>query len=377
MRRSDVVVVGGGLIGLSVALAAARRGMSVTVLEAETAGRHASSATAGGVRSLNRDPAEIGLARAALPLWERAAADLGRDVGFVRSGQIRVAEDAAALAALERRAAMTRALGHRHEELIGPDTLRNLEPGIAGHCLGALVVRDDGFADPLRTLHAYRAAACAAGAELREGVPATALVPFGADLVVTTGRGETRAQAVVNAAGAWGGALAEAAGEAVPTTARALQMCVTAPLPPFVRAVLGSQGRKLSLKQFAAGHAIIGGAHEGTIDAAARTGRPLPARVAANLVTAANLFPRLREARIVRTWAGIEGWTADGLPVIGPSRTVPGLLHAFGFSGHGFALAPLIGPLLADIIAGEVVSPLLDPFAVDRFPARQTEHSNA
>ena len=357
----DLLVVGGGLIGLSVALAARGRGMSVTVLEREGVGRHASSASAGGVRSLNRHPAEIPLARAALPLWDELAARLGRDCGFRRTGQVRVALDAAGLEALEARAALARSLGHEHERMVGRGTLAARIPALSRACLGALAVEDDGFADPLATVHAYRAAVLRAGVEIREGVAVRAVGGGGAE----TDRGEVRAGRVVNAAGAWGGALAP---EAVPIRAAALQMTVTAPVEPFVSPVLGAQGRKLSLKQTGAGAVVIGGGFEGRVDEAARRGRPDPALAAENLRNAVALFPHLAGARILRMWAGLEGMVADGLPVLGPSR-VPGLVYAFGFSAHGFALAPLVGPLVADMLEGRPTNLPLAPFAPGRFEA--------
>ena len=356
--RPDLLVVGGGLIGLSVALAARGRGMSVLVLERETVGRHASFASAGGVRSLNRHPAEIPLVRAALPLWDELAARLGRDVGFRRSGQLRVAEDAAALEALEARAARTRALGHDHERIVARAELALRLSALAPHCVGALAVDDDGFADPLATTHAYRAAVIREDVEIREGAAVEALD----GTTALTDRGELQAGAVVNAAGAWGGALAP---EAVPIRAVALQMTVTAPVPPFVGPVVGAEGRKLSLKQTAAGAVVIGGGFEGRVEAA-RRGRIDRARAAENLANAARLFPGLATARVVRMWAGIEGMVADGLPVLGSSR-VPGLIHAFGFSAHGFALAPLVGLLVADMLEGRPTNLPLAPFAPDRF----------
>jgi sarcosine oxidase subunit beta len=358
--RPDVVVVGGGLVGLSVALAARGRGMEVLLLERESVGRHASSASAGGVRSLNRHPAEIPLARAALPLWDELALRLGRDVGFRRSGQVRVAEDAAALEALEARAARVHALGHEHERMIGRRALARRIPALAPHCLGALVVDDDGFADPLAAIHGHREAALREGVAIREGVAVRALDGRAA----LTDQGEIAAGAVVNAAGAWGGALAP---EEVPIRTAALQMTVTAPVAPFVEPVLGTEGRRLSLKQSAAGAVVIGGGHEGRVDEAARRGRPDPTLAARNLAAAVSLFPHLAEARILRMWTGLEGMVADGLPVLGPSRQAPGLVHAFGFSAHGFALAPLVGPLVADMLEGRATNLPVAPFAPDRF----------
>lgn len=362
MSGADLVVIGGGLIGLAIATEAARHRMAVRVLERESVGRHAASASAGGVRSLMRDPAEIGLARAALPLWAGLAERLGSDCGFAVSGQIRVAEDAAAVAALERRAALVRDLGWSHEELIGANALRQIEPALAQHVQGALVVRDDGFADPLRTIHAWRRAACALGVTIEEG---RAVLGVGPGPTVETEEGPIPARAVVNAAGAWGAEIAAGAGEPVPMSPEALQMLVTTPVPRFVQGVILSEGHKLSLKQMAGGHVVIGGGHLGWIEE--RVGRPLPRAIAASLATATRLFPGLAEARLARSWAGIEGIVEDHLPVIGPSRTIPGLFHAFGFSGHGFALSPLIGRLVADTLHGQEPGHALDAFAIGRF----------
>jgi len=373
-QGTDLVVVGGGLIGLSIALAAARGGRQVRLLEAEHVGRHASSASAGGVRSLNRHPAEIALVRAALPLWVGLAGDLGADVGFSSSGQMRVAEDEAALAALKARAALTRDLGFSHEVLQDRAGLFAREPQIAAHCLGALSVTDDGFADPLATVRAYRGAALRAGVDIRQGVAVRAIMP---GITLDTTAGEMQAGAVVNAAGAWGAQLAAMVGETAPVEARGLQMSVTAPLPPFMNGVIGSEGRKLSLKQMGNGTVVIGGAYQGRVEDVARVARPVQARVAANVATAARLFPPLAQARIVRSWAGLEGWSADGLPVIGPSGTVPGLIHAFGFCGHGFALVPLVGPLVAQMLDGRMPSQSLTGFGISRFHEKMKDIQHA
>ena len=367
-RHPDMAVIGGGLIGLSTAIAAARAGLSVTLLEARTCGRHASSASAGGVRSLNRHPAEIALARSALELWRRAPELFGDHCGFAQSSQVRVAEDEAALDGLRARLARVEGLGWRHERLIGRDELYRRVPALADHCFGALVVEDDGFADPLRAVHAFRRTALGLGVTIVENAPVESIAADGDGVALGLADGSgRRAGVAVNCAGAWGAGLAASVGEPVPVRAVALQMAVTEPVPAFVAPVIGTHGRKLSLKQSEVGTVVIGGGFEGRADLDTGDSDLSFAGVARNMANAVRLFPVLAGARVVRTWAGIEGIARDDLPILGPSRTVPGLIHAFGFSGHGFALCPLIGQIVADVAAGRQHGFDLTPFAVDRF----------
>jgi sarcosine oxidase subunit beta len=365
---ADLIVVGAGLIGLSTAVHAARAGLRVTVLERDWPGRHASGANAGGVRSLNRHDAEIPLARAALRLWRDLADLVGDNGSFVASGQIRVAETVEQTQTLQARVARLRAMGYDHERWIDPDELHTRLPAIAPHCTAAIVVDDDGHADPQRTTRAFAAAALRLGVTIENGTAVRRIEPSGGDMAVVTAARRLTAPMVVNAGGAWGAALAAPLGDAVPLEPAALQMLVTDRLPPFVRPVVGSAGRKLSFKQVATGQVVIGGGFTGRVELA--TGRSTldHAALAANVQNARTLFPApLADARILRAWAGIEGVTADGLPVIDKSPAHPGLVHAFGFSAHGFALAPLVGRLVTDLLLARPSNLDLTPFALARF----------
>jgi sarcosine oxidase, subunit beta len=366
--KAELIVVGGGLMGLATALHAAQAGLDVTILERDWPGRHASGANAGGVRSLNRHDAEIPLARAALAIWRELEDLVGDTGGFLASGQVRVAEDAAQAAELQARVARLEAMGYDHERWIGGAELQARIPALAPHCTGAIVVDDDGHADPHRTTRAFAAAVRRQGVRVITGTPVSRIECDGPDLAVVTPTGRMTAAMVVNAAGAWGADLAESVGDHVPLTAAALQMLVTDRLPTFVRPVVGSAGRKLSFKQLPTGQVVIGGGFEGSADSA--TGRSTldHAGLARNVANARALFPEpLDRARIIRAWAGIEGVTADGLPVIDRSSAHQGLVHAFGFSAHGFALSPLVGRLVTDLLLNRPSNLDLAPFALDRF----------
>ncbi len=112
---------------------------------------------------------------------------------------------------------------------------------------------------------------------------------------------------------------------------------------------------------------IVGGGYRARGDPARETSRLDLAGLHAGAMTAVGLFPRLRDVAVLRCWAGFEGRTPDELPVIGPGRTGEGVFHAFGFSGHGFQLAPVVGRILAELIVEGATDLPIEPFRIDRF----------
>jgi sarcosine oxidase subunit beta len=368
-RTADVVIIGAGIQGCSAALHCQQRGLSVIVVEKDHAGRHASGVNAGGVRRLNRHPAEIPLSSASMQIWHGIEDLLGDDCGFHISGQVRVAETPDDLETLKARAQQVRDLGFIHEEMIGRDELYELVPALAPHCLGALIARDDGFASPARTTNAFRRRASQLGVVFLEGCRADP--PRRRDAVwdVPTTEGAVQAEFVINSTGAWGGAIAAALGEPVPIEPVAPMMMITDRLPPFITPVVGSASRYISFKQLPNGTALIGGGRLGTADPSRNIARLDLPGLQMMAETARDLFPIMQKTRVVRCWAGIEGHMTDGIPVIGPSSTEPGIYHAFGFSSHGFQLGPVIGRILAELITeGHSTLPIA-PFSIARFVA--------
>lgn len=348
-READVVIVGGGLHGCSAALQLALRGQKVIVLERQHIGRHSSGINAGGVRTLGRHASEIPLSVIGMDLWRNAMDLVGDDCGYVECGQIRIAETAEELAKLEARSWATRQLGYAHEEVIDAAETRRLLPALAAECAGALVVRTDGAADPYRTTAAFGARARELGVEIVEGAGVTSLERKGDRWVVRAGGADYRAPVVVNAAGAWAAGLARLVGDDIPLKTRASMMIVTERLPIFVTPVVSAVGRKLSFKQTPAGTVLIGGGQQGRVNLEREQGFVDVINLAKSAGAAAALFPQVRNVRIVRSWCGIEAETPDAIPVIGLSPNAPGLVHAFGYSGHGFQLGPICGVAVADL----------------------------
>jgi sarcosine oxidase, subunit beta len=364
---ADVIVIGGGIHGCSTALHLALRGLKPIVLEKDYAGRHASGVNAGGVRQLARHIAEIPLSIASMELWQRIEELVGDDCGFACHGTVLVAESEAELASFRARVDDLSLRGFTHEELVDRAELKRLVPAVADHCPGGVVSRTDGAADPFRTTQAFRRRAIERGAEILEGVVVTGLARNGSVWRVESSAGAFEAPRVVNAAGAWADRIAAMLGEPVPLEAMAPMLMVTSRLPAFIAPVVILRSRKLSFKQLANGTVVIGGGHL-AVPYRDRNETVLNwARLAESARTVWELFPVMREATIVRGWAGIEARMPDEIPVIGPSSTSEGVYHQFGFCGHGFQLGPGTGAAMAELVATGATNVPLGPLGISRF----------
>lgn len=366
---ADVCVIGGGLHGCSAALHLARRGKRVVVIESHYPGRFASGVNAGGVRRLSRDLAEIPLAEASLEIWNNIQALVDDDCDFHACGQLKIAESDEDMAKLEVRAREVRELGYDHEQPIGRDRLREIVPDVHPRAVGGLWCAGDGAADPMRTTKAFYNKARAEGVLFRLGERVTGLQRANDQWRVTTDKGAVTAGHILNCAGAWGDRIAEMLGDRVPLETHALTMMVTERVRPFLTPVCGLASRKLSFKQTTSGTLLIGGAHLGYADRDAGVAEPDPRKMAMSAATVSDAFPIVRHVRVARSWAGLEGVTPDRIPVIGPSDASPGAWHAFGFSAHGFQLAPVVGRIMAELIVDGRTNLPVEPFRVGRFPA--------
>jgi sarcosine oxidase subunit beta len=366
-------VIGGGLHGCSAALHLAKRGARVAVLEKNHVARHASGVNAGGVRRLGRHLAEVPLSVASMELWHRIGDLVDDDCGFERNGQVKVAESAAEFDELRARVEELNRHGFTHEELVDAAELRRLVPAISEHCVGGIVSRDDGAANPYRTTFAFKRKAETSGVRFLEETPVARVERAGSGWRVTTAAGEPHeAAVVVNCAGAWADRIAAQLGEAVALEPIAPMLMITTPVRPFLKPVIGATRRPLSFKQFANGTVLIGGGYRGTPERD-RDWTDLDfAGLATSARTVWDLFPVMREAEIVRAWAGIEGRMPDDIPVIGPSSTSEGVFHAFGFSAHGFQLGPIVGSIIAELATSGRTNLPIAAFRIDRFARPST-----
>jgi len=363
---ADVAIVGGGTAGCSTALHLRARGARVVLLERGSCGGQASGVNYGGVRQQGRDLAELPLARRSREMWGRLAEIVGSDCEFVASGHVKLARTEADMAELEAYREAVRPHG-LELELLGRDALRARYPFLGDAAFGGSLCAEDGAANPRLVAPAFAHAARAAGADIREHAPVTTIERDGARFRLRTAGGiEVSAATLVNVAGAWGHEIAARFGEAVPEDVVAPNMCVTEPVPYFMVPNFGVCGGGFYVRQIPRGNVIFGGGR-GIAERDRLRAYPVAASSLESSRQTIALVPRLRHAQIIRTWTGIEGIMPDVLPVVGPSRTTPGLFHAFGFSGHGFQLGPAMGAVLCELILdGATLTPIA-AFDIGRF----------
>ncbi len=381
MYASEVLVIGGGVIGSSIAYHLARERRQVLVVErADIATEPAASwASAGGVRRQGRDPAEAALAIEAIARWPTLEEELDSDVRCRQDGNLLLAENDAEAERLVTFVQQQHAMGFADVRLVNRDEVRALVPGIGAQVIAGSYSPADGQADPALTTRAFAAAAQRLGAIYWTQTTCHALLTSGSQVTgARTSRADVVAEKVVLAAGAWSDELAATVGLRLPIRMRALQMLRSTPAPlNTLRPVVSALSRALSLKQLNDGAFLLGGGWPGDVTADRRGYTLRSASVEGNWAGACSILPAVGLQQIERAWCGLEAISLDGIPFIGRVSGVEGLTVAVGFSGHGFALAPAVGRAVADQLAGKPVPELdgLSSERISRIPAKQLEAS--
>jgi sarcosine oxidase subunit beta len=368
VERADVVIVGGGIVGASIAYHLAARGVrDVVVLERDELGGGSTTRNAGGVRLQFSTEINVLLSLRSLPRIERFAEEMGIDPHLRQVGYLFLITEERDVAPFEKSLAMQKRLGVPVQRL-DASGVHQLFPELRVDDLRfATLCMRDGYCDPTSLLNGYVARAREKGATFREHEPAIAITRE-ADRVtaVRTAEGEIACATVVNAAGAWAAEVGQLAGIDIPIRPLRRQIFVTDPVPGLDRDFPLTVEFASSLYF----HRESGGVLMGMADPTDGPGFDasvnwdfLPTLVERALYR----LPILERAKVKTGWAGFYEDTPDKHPIIGAVPGLAGFLCAAGFSGHGIMHAPAAGEAIAELIVDGRSSLDVTPLAYDRF----------
>jgi len=415
-RSADVVIIGGGIAGVSTLLALAEQGVSAVLVEKGRLAGEQSSRNWGFCRTQGRDQAEVPLALESLRQWDRMDERVGGDVGFTRAGACYLCETPAEVSAYE--AWLESVMPWQvQSRILSPDEVDAVLPGSSRRWAGALYTPNDGRAEPQRAVPLMAQAARRLGAVIVVNCAARGVETKGGRVSgVITERGLIACDATVLAGGAWSRLFCGNMGVDFPQLKILGSVMRTEPLegPPEL-AVAGPDfafrkrrdgGYTVARRNKYEAHvvpdsfrllpqffsAMIRQKHEYRIRVRGRFREelriprrwaldqaspfeatrildpaPNPAIVEESRRNLIRAFPAFGSARIAESWGGLIDTTPDAVPVIGPVGAVPGFYLMSGFSGHGFGIGPGAGRLMAELVTG--ASPVVDPapFRFERF----------
>ncbi len=369
-QTADVVIIGGGCMGASVAFHLAKRGVTNVVLLERDAmlGSGSTGRNAGGVRHQFSSEANIRLSLESIRTLERFHDQVGTPIDFHQDGYLFLLSSPQSVATFRRNVDLQRACGVDVEWLDAADAER-LAPGLdADGVLGATFCQRDGIADPNGVTMGFAKAAQALGVEIARETEVTGIdVRSGRIEGVRTTQGRIATNVVVNAAGPHARQVGRLAGADVPVDPYRRHIFIaqdfTRPVPANRIMVIDFDTTFYFHREGAGMLFGMGDRHEPAgFDTTVRWDF-LPEVIA----VAMRRLPALEDASISHAWAGLYEMSPDGNPLIGPVPEVEGLFLINGFSGHGFQHSPAAGRILADIIAGQDPGMDLAPFSPARF----------
>jgi len=366
MEKTDVLIIGGGIIGAAAAYFLSRDGVDVLLVEKGELGREASGATAGTLSIQNKEEKSLALAREGVRIWAELQDEIGEPLEFVRTGGLRVAETEDQVRTLEKAARRQRKSGLT-VDIWDHTRLRKeaayLSPDIAAASFCPL----DSRCNPLKAVVALAEHASRQGARFRLGEAVEAIASTTADgFLVTTSRQCYHGTMVLNCTGVWSRQIFRLLGLDLPVVLSPQQVMVTEQVPPLFSHVISHIQGKLTLKQVESGNVVIGGGWEGHGDTARGLKDLEIESLMGNIRYAGRVIPGLNELYLLRCWIGFEGRTPDRLPLLGSLRSHPQFLTA-GCAKGGFTMGPLLAKLAAEFIRTGKTSIPLDDFDANRF----------
>jgi len=355
MQTADVVIIGGGIVGSSIAYHLTAAGCrSVLVIERESAqGKGSTGKSMGGVRAQFSTPLSIQMSLYSIPFYARFDEELGYPAGYRPQGYLFCATQQRHMDYLRANYRKQVALGLKNVRLIGAGEIRDIFPQLrSDDIIGGSFCSTDGFVDPYSAMNGFMSWASDHGAQLWKNTQVTAILRNGSGVTgVETTRGPVSTQKVVNAAGPWAAEVARMAGVDLPVQPLRRMLVPTEPFDkfPHTAPMIIDMSNGFHFRPESLGFLLAWNDPEET--PGYKTDFE-PTFIEKILTRAADRVPVFENLAVnpKRAWAGLYEMTPDHHPILGEAPGVPGFFLANGFSGHGVMHAPATGKVLSDLI---------------------------
>ncbi len=383
MNKTDIVVIGGGVIGTSIAYYLARKRSRVILLERGDLASGSSGACDGFVFMQSKKPGvHLQLAIESRKLFERLKEELPIPIEFKPAGGMIVIENEAELDVMRQFVQEQRKIG-LDVSLLYAKQAQEIEPHLSKHILGATYSSLDSQVNPIALTLGFALGAKRYGAKIVTGAHVEGIEISGNRVVcVNTSKARFYTDIIVNAAGVHAPQIGRMIGLQIPIKPRRGQIIVTEACRPILKHCLISaqyiaakfnpdlpkgKDEGISIEQTGNGNVLLGSTREFV----GFDKRTTPEGLNKIINRTTRIIPQLKTANIIRAFAGLRPYTPDGLPILGPIDETQGFIMAAGHEGDGIALAPITGELIAQMIVDGRTNIPLDPFRLNRFTRQE------
>jgi len=368
-RKAEVLIVGGGIMGLCIAYYASKMGIrGITIIDRGKVGRGASTRNSSVLRETYAEEWMIRICQRGITLWEGLSGELNWNLLFDQKGHLSVLREEGHLQSAIKAVLLQNSFGVR-SSILQPDEVFSIIPFARREgILGAVYHKRGGSIHHDATIFAFEKAVRKIGVEIIEGLECERLEVSGGKVTgAKTSAGEVKAPKVIVAASNNTVSLCRQLGVDLPIKTFQREAMVTEPYKRFLKPVVNDRSTGLLLNQTLRGEIVIDHNQEEVQDWNGLDATLWFARAVSNDIC--ELFPPLQHVRIIRQWSGDYDLTPDRGPILGDVGAAEGLHVCSGFSGHGLMMAPAVGELFGELLAKGVPPPLMKRFDLARFAA--------
>lgn len=367
IKKADIVIIGGGVVGCSIAYNLAKLGAkNIILLEKNTLASGATGRCGAGIRQQFGTKMNCILARESIKIFENLSQELEYDIELNQGGYLILAYTEKEVNQFKKNVALEQSLNIKARFITVEEAKEIVPPLNTEGILAATFCPTDGHANPFKTNFAYAEAAQRLGVKIYTFTEVKEIETENHKIVaVNTDKGKVLTPMVVNAAGGYSGIIGKMVGVDIPVYSQRHQILITEPVDPLFRPMLMSFSRNFYCQQTPHGSIIMGFGDpnerkDGDIGSSWQFAQEMAQKMTA-------VLPLLKEVSMIRQWAGLYNMSPDAQPILGEHPQIEGFYMAIGFSGHGFMLAPITSKLIAELILKERTSLPIDKLDIGRF----------